>query len=65
MSEGLHPEQGKALRRMTQAQWLKVGFAFLEDLRLLKATALRARHRDWTEAQIEQALRDFILHGSS
>ena len=65
MEEELHPEQIKALRKMTPAQRLRVGFAFMEEMRQLKESALRAQHRDWPAEKIAQALRDFILHGSS
>ncbi len=65
MSEKLHPEQIKALRRMTPGRRLEIGLAFMEEMRLFKAAALRAQHPDWTGPQIAQALRDFILHGAS
>jgi hypothetical protein len=65
MSEQLHPEQIKALRRMTPAQRLETGLAFMEEMRQLKAAALRAQHPDWTEDQVARALREFTLHGAS
>ena len=65
MSEGLHPEQIKALRKMTPAQRLRVGFAFMEEMRQLKAAALRAQHPDWSEEEVARALREFVLHGAS
>jgi hypothetical protein len=65
MSEELHPEQIKAFRKMTPEQRLRTGLAFLEEMRQLKAAALRAQHPSWTEKQVAQALRDFILHGAS
>lgn len=64
MSEGLHPEQVKALRKMTPAQRLAIGLAFAEEMRQLKAAALRAQHPEWTQAQVAQSLRDFVLHGA-
>lgn len=65
MSENLHPEQIKALRKMTPAQRLKIALQFMEEMRQLKAAALRAQHSDWTENQIAHALREFVLHGAS
>jgi hypothetical protein len=65
MSEGLHPEQTKALRRMTPSRRLEVGLDFLEEMRQLKASALRLQHPDWTEERVRQALRAFVLHGHS
>jgi hypothetical protein len=65
MQAELHPQQIKALRRMTPAARLKIGFAFMEEMRQLKAAALRTQHPDWTEQQIAEALRDFVRHGAS
>jgi hypothetical protein len=65
MSEELHPEQIKALRKMTPAERLKVGLQFMEEMRQLKAAALRAQHPQWTEKQIAEALREFVQHGAS
>jgi hypothetical protein len=44
MTEELHPEQIKALRKMTPAQRLKIALEFMEEVRQLKAAALRAQH---------------------
>jgi len=65
MSEELHPEQVKALRKMTPARRLEVGLGFMEEMRQLKAASLRARHPEWSEEQVAQALRDFVRHGAS
>jgi len=65
MSEGLHPEQVKALRRMTPEERLRTGFAFMEEMRQLKTAALRAQHPEWNEEQTAQALRAFVSHGSA
>jgi DNA-binding transcriptional regulator WhiA len=65
MEEELHPEQIKALRRMTPAQRLRVGLEFMEELRQLKAAALRVQHPDWSAERIAEALREFIRHGAS
>jgi hypothetical protein len=65
MSEGLHPEQIKALRQMTPARRLEIALDFIEEMRQLKASALRRQHPDWAEERIAQALRDFISHADS
>ncbi len=62
---GLHPEQVKALRRMTPAERLRLGLKFMEEMRQLKAAALRSRHPDWSEAEVARVLREFITHGAS
>jgi hypothetical protein len=62
---GLHPEQIKALRKMTPAQRLTNGLQFMEQMRQLKAAALRARHPTWTPEQLAQALREFVRNGAS
>jgi hypothetical protein len=65
MNDELHPEQIKALRKMTPAQRLTIGLQFMEEMRQLKAAALRARHPEWTEKQVSHALREFVRHGAS
>jgi hypothetical protein len=62
---GLHPEQIKALRKMTSAQRLKIGLEFMEEMRQLKAASLRAAHPNWSEEQIASSLRDFVLNVAS
>lgn len=62
---GLQPEQVKALRRMTPAERLRLGLKFMEEMRQLKAAALRSRHPDWSEAEVARVLREFIMHGAS
>lgn len=61
----LHPEQIKALRRMTPAERLRVGLNFMEEMRQLKAAALRAQHPTWSEASVARALCEFVTHGAA
>ncbi|MEP6708572.1 MAG: hypothetical protein ABJB32_00395 [Verrucomicrobiota bacterium] len=65
MSEGLHPEQIKALRKMTPERRLQLGLQFTEQMRELRAAMLRVEHPDWTPEQIRQALREFVLNANS
>ena len=65
MKEEFHPQQIAALKKMTPAQRLKNGLEFMEQMRQLKAAALRARHPTWTREQIAQALREFVRNGAS
>jgi DNA-binding transcriptional regulator WhiA len=60
MSEALHPEQIKALRKMTPARRLELSLGFIEQARELRAAMLRAEHPDWSAEKIAEALRDFV-----
>jgi hypothetical protein len=65
MSGELHPEQIKALRKMTVTQRLETGLRFIEQMRELRAAMLRKEHPDWTPGQISLALRDFVRNARS
>jgi hypothetical protein len=65
MSEGLHPAQVAALRKMTPTRRLEIGLGFIEQMRELRAAMLRQEHPEWDERQLALALRDFVLHASS
>jgi hypothetical protein len=62
---GLHPEQIKALRKMSLERRAQLGLGFIRAMRQLKAAALRNQHSDWNEEQIASALRKITLHGRS
>lgn len=62
---GLHPEQIKALRKMSLQRRAELGLGMIRSMWRLKAAALRSEHPDWSEQQITDALRQFILHGRS
>ncbi len=57
---GLHPEQVKALRRLSLQRRLQLSLGAIEQMRALRAAMLRAKNPDWSELQIAAALRDFI-----
>jgi hypothetical protein len=65
MSDGVHPEQIKALREMTLARRLELSLRFIEQMRELRGAVLRAEHPGWTREQLRRALRDFILNARS
>jgi hypothetical protein len=62
---GLHPEQIKALRKMTLERRAELTLGFIRSMRQFKAAALRSQHPEWSERQIMEALRQSTLHGRS
>lgn len=60
---GLHPEQVKALRKMTLQRRLELSLGAIEQMRSLRAAMLRAEHPDWSERQMSEALRAFVRNG--
>lgn len=55
--------QLEVFRRMSPAQRLNAAARLYWSARELKEAALRAAHQGWTEAQIQQAVRDaFLFH---
>jgi hypothetical protein len=62
---GLHPEQIKALRKMSLERRAEVAFGFIRSIRRLKTAALRAQHPDWSEEQVAAELRRLTLHARS
>lgn len=58
----LHPKQIEAFRRMNPARKLELAARIWFEARELKAAAFGARHPDWSEAQIRDAVREVFLH---
>jgi hypothetical protein len=56
----LHPEQVRALRKMSLGERLLLNARLWDNAHALKAAAFRARHPDWSEEQIRQAAREAI-----
>ena len=54
---GLHPEQVKALRKMTLQRRLDLALAGIEGVLELRKAVIRAEHPHWSADQISQALR--------
>jgi hypothetical protein len=61
----LTPEYVAALRRLSGRQKVKAGFDLYWAARALKTAALRKRHPDWTDAQIEDRVKEIFLHAGS
>jgi hypothetical protein len=62
---GLHPEQVKALRKMSLERRAEIALGFIRSMGRLKEAALRNQHPDWTDEQITEALRQSIVNGRS
>jgi hypothetical protein len=62
---GLHPEQVKALRKMTLERRAELTLGFIRSMSRFKAAALRSQHPEWSDQQVTEALRQSTLHGRS
>ncbi|HKP04105.1 MAG TPA: hypothetical protein VJU77_12200 [Chthoniobacterales bacterium] len=62
---GLHPEQIKALRKMSLERRAQIALGFIRSMGRLKAAALRNQHPDWSDDQIVAELRRLVLNGRS
>lgn len=61
----MHPKQVEAFRRMTPAQKLCLAARFHHDARSLKAAGFRMLHSDWTDEQVDKAVREAFLYARS
>lgn len=58
-------ETKRILRAMTPEQRLQAASRLYHSARELKAAALRARHPDWSEEEIQRAVREAFLYARS
>lgn len=58
-------EEKSILQRMTPGERLQAFTLLYRSARNIKASALRAFHPDWTEQQVQAALREAFLYGRS
>ncbi len=58
-------EQCDILRSMTPEQRIMAFLALCRSARKIKAGALRQFHPDWSESQLNMALRESFLHARS
>lgn len=54
---GLHPEQVKALRQMSLQQRFELALAAIESAGDLRKAIIRSEHPDWSDSQVEEAVR--------
>jgi len=57
---GLHPEQIKALRRMSLQRRLDLALEGIASAGVLRKAMIRFEHLDWSADQVEKALRDEV-----
>lgn len=57
---GLHPEQVKALRRMSLQRRLELSLGAIAQMRALRGAMLRTQNPEWSDEQVAAGLRDFI-----
>ncbi len=55
-------DQQRILRAMTPAQKIRALDLLYQSWRQLKSAALRAQHPEWTEEDIQRAVRDAFLY---
>lgn len=60
----LTPQERKILKAMTPSQRFQVASSLYRTARHLKAAGFRSAHPDWSEQQIESAVRDVFLYGN-
>lgn len=58
----MHPEQRKALQRMSPEEKLQPALSLYHTARKLKEAGLRRQHPDWSEAKIKQKVREIFLY---
>ena len=63
MAADLTPEYIATLRRMTGAQKLRTAFQLYWGARKVKAARIRQQHPDWSEAQVQQQVKEIFMHG--
>jgi hypothetical protein len=57
---GLHPEQIKALRRMSLQQRLDLALTGIAGAGTLRKAIIQVEHPDWSADRVEAALRDEV-----
>lgn len=62
MASDVTPEYAATLQRMTGEQKWRTAFGLYWAARSLKAAALREQHPDWTEAQVQQKVKEIFMH---
>jgi len=58
----LTPEYLATLRRMTGEQKWRTAFGLYWSARRLKAAAVREQQPEWSEAQVQQRVKEIFIH---
>jgi len=61
----MHPEQKRIFSSMTPEQRLQVALRLYYSAKELKSAALRAQHPDWSDADIQQQVREIFLYAGT
>ena len=61
----MSPEERDILQRMSPAERLGAFVLLYRSARAIKAAALRTFHPDWTDEQVQGAVREAFLYGRS
>ena len=61
-TDGTDEAYWEIIRAMTPAQRLRTAHGLYETSRDIKAAAFRKFHPDWTEAQVQTAVREAFLY---
>ena len=62
MASELTPEYVASLRRMTGEQKWRTAFGLYWSARKLKAAAVRDQHPEWSDAQVEQRVKEIFMY---
>lgn len=65
MESELTPEYIATLRRMSGAQKLRTASQLYWGARKIKAARLRQQHPAWTEAQVQQRVKEIFMHATT
>ena len=57
---GLHPEQVKALRKMSLQRRLDLALTGIESAGELRKAVIAAEHREWSADQVARAMREEV-----
>ena len=62
MADQVSPEYRETLRQLSGEQKLRTSFGLYWEARRLKAARLREQHPAWSDAQIEQRVKEIFMH---
>ena len=62
MADQVSREYQQTLRRLSGRRKLQTSFSLYWEARRLKAARLREQHPEWTDAQIEQRVKEIFMH---